>query len=142
MSNCVNDYRSKRTYPESDCANLKCEHGKKFIPHDRRQKFCCPLCKSSNGNDRRRELILTKYSQEKQLRLIDLKLGKLYFQYLIRDACLVHKDIFNHEQIDLRFSVEQSTNIYTNEQVKWYYEFGVELHYNDNNFFIIHKRII
>lgn len=140
MSTCMNLPRSNRTYPERTCANPLCEHGKIFIPHDRRQLYCCPRCGENAGNDRARELRLTKFSVEKELRDIDKKLGKLYAHYLKDNYCFVHQSIFNHELIDLRLSVEQSTNTITSQQVRWFYEYGVEMHPENKTYFIIYKR--
>ncbi len=140
MATCTYIFRSQRNYPQQVCKNLKCGHGKFFIPHDARQVWCCPPCGVEANNDIRREKNRTKFLPEKQLRIYDSILGRLYTKYVSNNYCVVPLLIFKHEEIDLSLSVEQQTNTQTGQQVKWYYEFGIEIHPTSKEHFIIHKK--
>lgn len=142
MATCTHNFRSKRTYPQRICKNANCTHGKYYTPHDARQVWCCPPCGVEAYNDGRSKLNNSKFLPEKQLRIYDKLLGKLYAQYEKNNHCLVHKLILQHEQLDPSLNVEQQTNTQTGQQVKWYYEFGIEIHPTSKEHFIIHKKEI
>ncbi len=142
MATCTHNFRSNRTYPPRICKNPNCMHGRNYIPHDARQVWCCPPCGVDAYNDVRRALNLSRFQPEKHLREYDVKLGKLYELYLKDQYCAVHTFILQHERIDLSLCVEQQTNKTTGNPIRWYYQFGIEIHPSDNNFFIIQKREI
>ncbi len=140
MATCTHKFRSGRTYQQRICKNPNCMHGRNYIPHDARQEWCCTPCGVDANNDIRREKNRTKFLPEKQLRAYDKLLGKLYRKYVENEYCQVYKFIIQHEEIDISLCVQQETNLVTGKPIRWFYEFGLELHPEDNNFFIIHKK--
>jgi len=133
--------RSKRRYSERECANNACELEKKFVPHDRRQIFCCPQCRVNFYNDQRHIRNNSSLVKEKLLRLYDKKLGLIYARCVNKTGlCSVWKGILEYEQIDLRLLVEEQMNEGTKGTVRWLYRYGTELHPNSKEHFIIHKK--
>lgn len=133
--------RSKRRYPERMCANHACEAEKKFIPHDRRQRFCCLQCRVNFHNDKRHLTNNTKLVNEKLLREYDKKLHKIFTRLADKAGyCAVSVKILEYESINLRLCVEDQTNPQTGGKVKWLYNYGTEQHPDNKNYFIIHKK--
>ena len=134
-------HRSKRTYPERDCENPNCGFEQRFIPHDRRQKFCIEQCRINFHNDQKHNDNTTIFKNEKNLREFDKRLAKIYKAFVDKDGyCVVWKGIFNYEQINVALLVTEQQNPRTGGKVKWFYKFGTELHPKDANYFIIHKK--
>ncbi len=140
MSTCTYISRSKRRYPERICKNKNCNHGKRYIPTDFRQEYCCPSCGEDAGNDRRRELNNSTFQHEKQLRLIDKKLSVLFNKYEINGYCQLQKNLLQHEVIDISLGVQQGINTLTKQKVNWLYEYGTEQHPENKDWIIIHKK--
>ena len=133
--------RSKRVYPPRVCINPKCTFGGKYTPHDKRQQYCNPQCRSDFNNDKRSDNNNSVFKKEKLLRSANKKLGKIYKVYVNKEGyCVVHREIFRYEGIDLRLLVDDQANVQTGGKTRWFYEFGTEMHPKDQNFFIIHKR--
>lgn len=133
--------RSKRRYPERTCSNPICDFGIGFIPHDKRQKFCCVQCRVNFYNDQRYTFNNTIFKNEKRLRQYDKLLGKIYNVFVNEDDyCAVWKGIFQYERINVRLLVEEQQNIRTGGSVRWFYQYGTELHPKDKNYFLIHKK--
>ncbi len=136
-----NKHRSKRTYPERDCENPNCGFEQRFIPHDRRQKFCREQCRINFYNDRRHNDNRTVFKDEKSLRQFDKRLDKIYKAFVNKDGyCQVWKGIFSYERINVSLLVQEQQNTTTGGKVKWFYKYGTELHPTDTNYFIIHKK--
>lgn len=130
----------KRRYPEKHCKNSRhCISGGKFIPHDRRQEYCCVKCGENFRNDRRHLANQNEYRSEKELRSIDAKLQRIYERYEKDGTACVPIEIFNYEAIDISKMVSEKHNGVTNQPVKCFYKYGFEKHNNSNNFLIIHK---
>ena len=133
--------RSKRKYPEKLCFNPNCEFEKKFIPHDRRQKFCCEQCRINFHNDKQHGDNNSSFRNEKLLRQYDKKLEKIYYRCVDKDDyCIVWKGILEYEGINVRLLVEEQQNTHTGEKVKWFYRFGTELDKQRPDFFTIYKK--
>ncbi len=150
--------KTSRTYPERECANNKqCISGGKYIPHDRRQKFCCSKCGENFRNDLRSERNSTIYIHEKYLRTIDKKLGKLYQKFLKGNIAKVNQAYLIYEDIDPSFVVRLGKKVQKANEVNlanalngiknpatsisWYYQYGLARDPNAVNDFIIYKRI-
>lgn len=134
-------HRSKRKYPERDCANPNCGFEQRFFPHDRRQKFCCEQCRVNFHNDIKHANNKTIYKAEKSLRAFDKKLEKIYYAFVNEDGyCIVWKDILAYEGINVALLVHEQQNTNTGGKVKWLFKYGTELHPNNPNYFIIHKK--
>jgi hypothetical protein len=133
--------KSLRKYPERMCANtLSCSKGN-FIPHDKRQQYCCVQCRTNANNDNRALLNKTTFQKEKFLRLYDRKLSKIFQKYGDEKLyCFVKREILSYEEIDVRLLVEDGPGVLTNTKTRWFYEFGTEVHPTDERYFIIHKR--
>jgi hypothetical protein len=82
----------------------------------------------------------TTYKEEKQLREFNKRLERLYNYFFKDGVCQVHQEFLRYEGIDLSKSVSEQQNPETNQPVKWFYEFGTEIHPGGKNWFIIHKR--
>lgn len=135
-----NEDNSKRRYPEQVCANPNCINGGFFEPHDRRQKYCEPQCRYNYHNDVKYEENATKYINEKKIRAIEKKLAKIYLRHVdVNGYCVVNKLIFYHEDIDVMLLVTELRSKETGGTIKWYYEYGIEIHPKDSNYYIIHK---
>ncbi len=133
--------RSKRKYPERVCANNSCAYVRIFIPHDKRQEYCCVQCRTDHNNDLRASINNTRFLNERLLRLYDRKLEKIYNRWVnSKGYCAVFKGYLEHEEIDLRFATQEERNISTNGKTRWFYNFGVEMHPKSEGYFIVHKR--
>jgi hypothetical protein len=134
--------RSQRKYPERVCFNLNCEFQKKFIPYDRRQKFCCEQCRINYYNDQRHINNTTVLLKLKKLKQIDDKLANIYKRFLNKDGkCLVRREILFYENIDVMLMVRELENKQTKGKVKAYLRFGIELLSTDDNYYLIHKLV-
>ena len=132
--------RSKRRYPAIPCPNPLCINGGIFEPHDKRQKYCETQCRVNHMNDIRYLENQTTFADEKNLRRIEKSLAKIYGKYVNKDGyCVVLKEIFYYEEIDVMLLVQELKNDLTGQKVKWYYDYGIELHPDDANYYIIHK---
>jgi len=133
--------RSKRTYPERDCENPICGFEKRFTPHDRRQKFCCNQCRWNYYNDQTYNNNRTIFKNEKSLRHFDKMLERIYRAFVNdKGYCQVWKVFFEYEKINVGLLVQEQQNTATGGRVKWFYNYGTELHPKDSNYFIIHKK--
>lgn len=100
--------RSKRKYPERLCANNSCAYVRIFIPHDKRQEYCCVQCRTDHNNDLRASINNTRFLNERLLRLYDKKLEKVYNRWVdSKGYCAVFKGYLEHEEIDLRFATQE-----------------------------------
>lgn len=134
------EFRSTRRYPKQDCENPGCIKTGVFEPHDKRQKFCCTACRIAFHNDKRSMEESTIYSDYKRLKAIDKKLERMYIKYADKNgACLVRKEIFHYESIDVMLLLRELQNMSSGQTVKGYFRYGIELSAEDNNFYFIHK---
>ena len=132
--------RSKRIYPERLCGNPQCIISPKFKPDDLRRKFCCKQCRVNYYNDQRRELDNNTFINAKRLKEIDNKLLKIYARYANEKGyCAVRKELFHYENIEVMLLVKELNNPTTGGKVKGFFRFGIELHPQDQNYYIIHK---
>ena len=135
--------RSKRKYPEKPCANASCSFDQRFVPHDRRQKFCCEQCRINYHNDKRHNDNKTTFQSERNLRQFDKKLARIYEAFVDKNGyCVAPKGIFNYEKVNVAFLVYEQQNTNTGGRVKWFYQYGTELHPKSADHFIIHKKQI
>jgi hypothetical protein len=134
--------RSKRKYVERPCANSDCYFGKKYVPHDRRQKFCCAQCRINYHNDQRHINNITVLLKLKKLKQIDDKLANIYKRFLNKDGkCLVRSEVLFYENIDVMLMVKELENKQTKGKVKAYLRFGIELLSSDENYYLIHQLV-
>lgn len=132
---------SKRRYPGKSCENDNCISGGTFEPHDRRQKFCCPQCRINFYNDRRNLEESTVFIDAKHLKYIDRKLERMYKKYVDgKGYCVVRKEIFHYENVNVLLLVQEQENTNTGKKVKWYFRYGIELHSENENYYIIYKK--
>lgn len=140
MKDIENEPFSSRRYPERDCENPECIFNGSFMPHDRRQKFCCAQCRVNYYNDKRSEENKTVFLDVKHLKNTDRVLHKIYMKYVEKNGyCAVRKEIFHYEGINVMLLVQEWQTKTTGAKVKGYFRYGIELSVEDNNFFIIHK---
>lgn len=133
--------RSRRRYPAKDCINPNCEYDKVFVPHDARQQFCGVQCRTNFFNDKRRIDAQGKYGDEKKLRSIDKVLARMYSKGVdIKGYCCLNICYFKYEQLDISLLVRKEINTETSRLINWYFEYGIEMHPNNSNYIIIHKR--
>lgn len=131
---------SKRRYAERPCENPACTFDNPFQPHDKRQKFCCTKCRENYHNDKQSYENNTLFMDIKQLRKTDKILQKMYEKYVdSKGYCVVRKEIFHYEGINVMLLTKELIVKGTNGKVKGYFAYGIELHPNDNSFYIIHK---
>ena len=132
--------RSKRRYPAIPCPNPLCINDGIFEPHDRRQKFCETQCRINYNNDIRYQENNTTFINEKNLRRIENSLRKIYNTYVGDNGyCVVPKGIFQYEKIDVMLLIQEFKSDLTGQKVKWYYDYGIELHPDDADYYIIYK---
>lgn len=137
----TSEVRSKRTYPMMLCFNLLCEFDKEFIPHDRRQIFCCKQCRINWHNDKQAEENAVRYADEKVLRAIEKILEKLYHRYVVGSYCMVRKDYFAHEEIDIiHYVVKKGLNPLTGSEISWFYGYGVTRDVKHTDYYLILKK--
>lgn len=127
--------------PERLCPNPKCiSGGGYYLPTRENQIYCCPKCRIKFNNDRRSEEANTIFLDAKQLIAIDKKLHRMYEKYVDNKGyCLVRKEIFHYERIDVMLLVKEFESQYNGAKVKGYFRYGIELHPTDNDFYIITK---
>jgi hypothetical protein len=114
---------SKRRYDEKKCKQC----GGSFIPTDGRQVFCT----RQHGVDYNNDLRKTRAVPLKKLirRLIhnEAVLRKIFTS--IQDQNLQQSfsmDLLRYEQFDFEISHERGRNPTTNNEVEWYFYFGLE----------------
>lgn len=125
---------SQRRYPPQICYNPDCNE--EFIPHDRRQIYCCVQCCTNYHNDKRFEENEERFFREKELRDVDRILG-----YLMDTAFYQNEEI--QEEILNGFLVDRTIgmlekNLLTNKPIRWYHSYGIEL--VENKSYTIHQR--
>ena len=82
----------------------------------------------------------TIFSNLKLLKSIDKKLNKLYVRYVNDEGyCAVLNQILYHEGVNIMLLVKEMSNPDTGGKVKGFFRYGIEIHPDDSNFFIIHK---
>ncbi len=132
--------KSKRKFEERDCIDPNCVYFRRFTPTWATQTYCCRQCQIDNANGRVKEKNRTTYKEEKELREFNKRLAKLYNFFMKDDVCQVYEEFLRYEGINLAKCVSEQQNPRTNQPVKWFYEYGTEIHPSDSNWFIIHKR--
>ena len=131
----------RRIFPEKDCPNPVCQYGGRFIPHRANQDYCCPQCGTDHRNDKNGKANKTVFAEEKILRQMDIKFAKLFEQFYDGKCCLIRKENFQLQKIDLRYFVIAEKNSTSGMNIHWLYKYGTELHSEDSNWIYIHKRI-
>ena len=132
--------RSKRVYPIRHCANPNCSFGGVFIPHRSNQFYCFEQCRKNFNNDKGKVENNTIFLHAKKLIEIDKKLMKIYQKYVNWNGyCVVMKEILHYEGIDVMLLVQEQKNPQTNGKVKQYFRYGLELHPQNLDYYIIHK---
>lgn len=135
-----NQFFSSRRYALRDCVNPNCEFYPQYVPHDKRQKFCCAQCRKNFHNDQRSLEDNTIFIDLKNLKSIDRKLDKIYIKHADQKGyCCVRKEVFYHEGINVMLLVKELRNSVTGKPVKGYFRYGIELSAQDNNFYFIYK---
>ncbi len=128
---------SNRRYPQTTCINPECKV--KYIPHDRRQRYCSKQCRINAGNNRKYLENQTRYKNEKEIRRIDKILENfLKSREYQRNGMQISQMRLQDERVDLNLctQIEKRGNMY----VRWYYRYGLEPKTSDCSQFGIHER--
>jgi hypothetical protein len=137
----VKPVRSKRRYAKRHCKNPNCQHEPVFTPHDSRQVFCCSQCATNFFNDQRKKHDEGKFLDVKYLKHYDVTLAKMYSKGVdSKGYCCLHVAYFKYEGLDLTMLVKERRNGDTGSTIRWFFDFGIEQHNTDKDFFIIHKK--
>ena len=128
---------SKRTYPAIEC--LQCRSS--FIPTDARQKFCCEQHRIDFHNDQRK----IKEAPFKKLNARVLKneaiLGKIFLRFDENNPVKsFHKTLLNYEGYDFEINHERGISPSTNNEIEWFFYYGLEVADRQKQTFIVHKR--
>ena len=121
------------------CNNTDCPNGGTFIPHDRRQVFCEDQCRINYHNDRRYEENNSIFQNEKALRGNERKLKEIYWRFVDGSRyCVVPKVVLYAAKVNVMLLTRELINNDTGGTVKWYYSVGIEIHPQNDNYYIIH----
>lgn len=127
-------------FPEMICPNPKCIRGGIFLPHRKNQIYCCTRCRIKFNNDKRSEEDNTIFLDAKRLKIIDKKLHRMYEKYTDNKGyCAVRKEIFHYEGINVMLLVQEWENKDTGTKIKGYFRYGIELHSENDNYYVIYK---
>lgn len=130
--------KSNRTYALRVCVNPNCDFGKDYIPTWYTQKYCCKQCRVNYHNDKRREKVGGSHSDKKLLEITDKLLGEIK-KKAIRGNLRITDNLLKYDGVDTRLSVTQETNKATGNQIRWFYEFGLE-YLPQEKHYVIHQR--
>ncbi len=131
---------SQRVYPEKKCANPNCSFGGTFEPHDKRQAFCRPQCRINFHNDMRHKENKGVFEDVKRLKDINRNLALLYSKYVNKNGyCAVRKELLHFLEIDVMLLTRELVNKVTGRKVKKIFNYGIELHPDNHDYYIIHK---
>ena len=64
----------------------------------------------------------------------------MYEKYVDKNGgCVIPKEIFHYESIDVMMLVREFEHSSTGAKIKGYFRYGIQLHPNNNDFYIIYK---
>ena len=116
---------SNRRYPAITCKNPACK--KIFKPHDRRQKFCEIQCRVNYHNDKRYFENSTRFKDEKQSRVNNKILEKIWSKFSKNKEKIIPKASLELEDFNFNSQTLIKQNSKTNRNILWYHDFGLEL---------------
>jgi hypothetical protein len=130
---------SNRRYPEIICENPACKI--EFEPHDRRQKYCEPQCRTNANNDKRYLANKTRFRDENQARRNNKILEAIWSRLEDQKQKLVSRVIleWNRFEFDSQSSIKKNTK--SGKSILWFYDYGLELVDPAKNVFEIHKNL-
>jgi hypothetical protein len=129
---------SNRRYPATTCKNPVCKT--EFEPHDRRQQYCESQCRINANNDKRFHANKTRFSDEKQARLNNRILESIWTKLAGQKQKLVEMQILEWEQFQFSGQAVTTKNAKTNNSIRWYYDYGLELVNHAKKLFEIHRK--
>lgn len=133
--------RSQRRYDKRRCKNPNCRTEPEYEPHDARQKFCCAQCGSDYFNDQRKGENATKYLDIDYLKRYNKTLEQMFAKAADdKGYCCLHKGYYKYEGVDLSMLTKIRINKDTGAEIHWLFDYGVEQHSGNKDFYIIHKK--
>ena len=131
---------SKRQYPPRVCLNPACQI--KFIPHDRRQLYCCTQRRINANNDRRYLDNNSRFLDERQARINNKILDVVWKKLNNKKRKLVSREILEWSGFKFESPLVIKKNSGTNQNILWVYDYGLELADQSGNLFEIHKKTV
>lgn len=130
--------KSNRTYPVRLCKNPICDYGNEYTPTWYTQKFCCTQCRVNFHNDQRRTKAGGTHSDKKLLEMTDKLLGEIN-RKATSSGIRINDSLLKYDGVDIRLSVSQETNKQSGNQIRWFYEYGLEFLPQENRY-VIHQK--
>ncbi len=132
--------KSNRTYAVRRCKNPTCDYGNEYTPTWFTQKFCCNQCRINFHNDQRRAKAAGSHSDKKLLEMTDKLLGEIKRKATV-GGITINDALLRYDGVDIRLSVTQETNKESGNQIRWFYEFGLE-YLPEEKRYVIHQKSI
>ena len=129
---------SNRRYPSQKCKNPACKT--LFEPHDRGQEYCGPQCRINANNDKRHLANNTRFVDEKQARLNNKILESIWRRLLNDKKKLISQGILEWEKFKFDSQASIKKNTQSNNNILWYYDYGLELVDPSKKLFELHRR--